>query len=147
MRSDTGFVVEIANWQRDVSVLRSIRESVFVTEQHVPVELEWDGSDQDCVHAIAYTNDRSPVGTGRLLPDGHIGRLAVLAAWRSQGAGSALLLKLVSIARERGDRAVGLNAQTHARSFYERFGFVAEGGEFDDAGIPHRHMSLIQPAD
>ena len=145
MRSDTGFVVEIADWQRDVSALRAIRESVFVAEQQVPIELEWDGLDQDCVHAIAYTKDRSPIGTGRLLPDGHIGRLAVLAAWRSRGAGGALLSKLVAIARARGDKKVGLNAQTHAISFYEHFGFVAEGDEFDDAGIPHRHMSLINP--
>lgn len=142
MGSDTDFTVEIADWDRDQATLRSIREAVFVVEQNVPVILEWDGADQDCVHVIAYTNDRSPVGTGRLLRDGHIGRLAVLAPWRGQGVGSSLLLKLVSIAKARGVNQVALNAQTHALAFYERFGFVVEGDEFNDAGIPHRHMLL-----
>lgn len=134
--------MEIANWDRDQAILRSIREAVFVVEQNVPVELEWDGVDQDCVHVIAYTQDRSPVGTGRLLRDGHIGRLAVLAPWRGQGAGSSLLLKLVAIATAGGTGPVALNSQTHALAFYERFGFVAEGEDFDDAGIPHRKMIL-----
>jgi len=142
VKSDAGFAVEIANWDRDQAILRSIREAVFVVEQNVPVELEWDGVDQDCVHVIAYTQDRSPVGTGRLLRDGHIGRLAVLAPWRGQGAGSSLLLKLVAIATARGTGPVALNSQTHALAFYERFGFVAEGEDFDDAGIPHRKMIL-----
>ena len=142
MGSDTGFSIEIADWDRDQETLRTIREAVFVVEQNVPVELEWDGVDQDCVHVIAYANDRSAVGTGRLLPDGHIGRLAVLAPWRGRGAGSSLLLKLVAIAKARGIGPIALNAQTHALAFYERFGFVAEGNDFDDAGIPHRHMLL-----
>lgn len=124
--------------------LRSIREAVFVVEQNVPADLEWDGVDRDCLHVIAYTYDRSAVGTGRLLDDGHIGRMAVLAPWRGRGAGSALLLKLIAIAKTRGIDSVALNAQTHALAFYERFGFVAEGDDFDDAGIPHRHMLLIE---
>ena len=142
MGSEPAFVVETADWERDQATLRSIRESVFVAEQNVPPELEWDGIDQNCLHVIAYTNDRSAVGTGRLLPDGHIGRLAVLAPWRGRGAGSALLLNLIAIANARGIISVALNAQTHALAFYQRFGFVAEGDDFDDAGIPHRHMLL-----
>ena len=145
MKSDAGFTVEIADWDRVQVTLRSIREAVFVIEQNVPVELEWDGVDQDCVHVIAYTQDRSPVGTGRLLRDGHIGRLAVLAPWRGRGAGSFLLQKLIAIATARGTGPVALNAQTPALAFYERFGFVAEGEEFDDAGIPHQHMVLRKP--
>ena len=160
MGSEPVFTVEIADWERDQATLRSIREAVFVIEQNVPAELEWDGVDQDCLHVIAYTNDRSAmgtddrsdmgtgdrsaVGTGRLLGDGHIGRLAVLAPWRGRGAGSALLLKLIGIANTRGIGSVALNAQTHALAFYERFGFVAEGDDFDDAGIPHRRMLLKQ---
>jgi predicted GNAT family N-acyltransferase len=145
MKSDAGFAVENADWDRDQATLRSIREAVFVIEQNVPVELEWDGIDQACVHVIAYAQDRSPVGTGRLLRDGHIGRLAVLAPWRGQGAGSSLLQKLIAIATARGTGPVALNAQTHALAFYERFGFVAEGEEFDDAGIPHQPMVLRKP--
>ncbi len=142
MGSEPAFAVEIADWERDQATLRAIREAVFVAEQNVPPELEWDGIDQDCLHVIAYTNDRTAVGTARLLRDGHIGRLAVLAPWRGRGAGSALLLKLIAIAKTRGINSVALNAQTHALAFYQRFGFVAEGSEFDDAGIPHRHMLL-----
>jgi predicted GNAT family N-acyltransferase len=142
MVSEPVFTVEIADWERDQATLRSIREAVFVVEQNVPADLEWDGVDQDCLHVIAYTNDRSAVGTGRLLGDGHIGRLAVLAPWRGRGAGSALLLKLIGIANMRGIDSIALNAQTHALAFYERFGFIAEGDDFDDAGIPHRHMVL-----
>lgn len=145
MGSDSDFTVEIANWERDHAILRSIREAVFVAEQNVPVELEWDGFDQDCVHVIAYSNDGTPVGTGRLRRDGHIGRMAVLARWRGRGAGSAMLLKLIAIAKADGIVPLALNAQTHALAFYERFGFVVEGGEFDDAGIPHRHMLLNDP--
>ncbi len=141
MESDK-FTVEIADWERDRATLRSIREAVFVKEQNVPTELEWDGIDADCVHVIAYAPDRSAVGTGRLLSDGHIGRLAVLAPWRGRGAGSSLLLKLIALAQASGMQSIALNAQTHALAFYERLGFVAEGEDFDDAGIPHRHMQL-----
>ncbi len=145
MEPDSDFTVEIANWERDHAILRSIREAVFVAEQNVPVELEWDGFDQDCVHVIAYSNDATPVGTGRLRRDGHIGRMAVLAPWRGRGAGSAMLLKLIAIAKANAIAPVALNAQTHALTFYERFGFVVVGGEFNDAGIPHRHMLLKEP--
>jgi predicted GNAT family N-acyltransferase len=142
MKSDTVFRVEVADWERDQATLRSIREAVFVVEQNVPAELEWDGVDQDCAHVIAYASDLSAVGTGRLLRDGHIGRLAVIAPWRGRGAGSSLLLKLISIAHARGIHSIALNAQTHALAFYERFGFIAEGDDFDEAGIPHRQMLL-----
>jgi predicted GNAT family N-acyltransferase len=80
------------------------------------------------------------LGTGRLLPDGHVGRMAVLPQARGTGVGSALLAALLQAARARGDREVALSAQTHAIPFYERFGFVVEGEEYDDAGIPHRRM-------
>jgi len=146
MTAHSSFDVEVADWERDQATLRSIREAVFVMEQHVPAELEWDGIDQDCVHVIAYAPDRSAVGTGRLLRDGHIGRLAVLSPWRRRGAGSALLSTLIAVARTRGIDCIVLNAQTHALAFYERFGFVAEGDDFDDAGIPHRRM-VLNPAD
>lgn len=133
--------VKIADWEADSQILRAIREAVFVVEQNVPVELEWDGLDPACIHAIAWVGGE-PVGTARLLDDGHIGRMAVLEQWRGQGIGSQLLQTLIAIARERGMRKCALNAQTHALAFYQRHGFVAEGDEFDDAGIPHRHMVL-----
>jgi predicted GNAT family N-acyltransferase len=134
------FRVRRADWGRDRTQLRQIREAVFVVEQGVPLALEWDGIDAECAHVLAEDKDDVAVGTGRLLPDGHIGRMAVLQSWRHRGVGSALLLELMSIAKERGMREVVLNAQIQASAFYERHGFVAEGESFLDAGIPHLRM-------
>ena len=134
------FRVRRADWLRDQARLRQIRESVFVHEQAVPLELEWDGIDADCIHVLAEDEQGYAFGTGRLLPDGHIGRMAVLREWRGQGAGSALLLALIAIATERGMSEVVLNAQTQACDFYARHGFIAEGEIFLDAGIPHQRM-------
>jgi predicted GNAT family N-acyltransferase len=134
------WAVRPAVWERDDEALRLIRFAVFVVEQRVPEELEWDGIDAACEHAIAEDGAGSPIGCGRLLPDGHIGRMAVLREWRGRGVGGALLERLVALARERGHAVARLNAQTHARPFYESHGFVAVGDEFDEAGIPHRAM-------
>ncbi|MGH8619772.1 MAG: GNAT family N-acetyltransferase [Burkholderiales bacterium] len=129
-------------WRTAETQLASIRRTVFVDEQRVPEALEWDGLDADCVHALATVLNGTPVGAGRLLPDGHIGRMAVLKDWRGRGVGGALLAELVAAAREAGHAQARLNAQVHALDFYARFGFVASGPVFDDAGIPHRGMTL-----
>lgn len=142
MGSDTAITVKTADWKRDETLLRTIREAVFVAEQNVPLDLEWDGLDPVCTHVIAYVDQSEAVATGRLLPDGHIGRIAVLKPWRRHGVGSCVLQALIEIARAKGITRCVLNAQTQALTFYERHGFVAEGGEFDDAGIAHRHMVL-----
>jgi predicted GNAT family N-acyltransferase len=89
---------------------------------------------------LASDGDGSPIGTGRLLPDGHIGRMAVLADWRGKGVGRALLERLLEEAAGLGMRRLALHAQTQAAGFYRRFGFVEEGPEFMEAGIPHRTM-------
>ncbi len=136
------FSVRRADWDRDREQIWQIRETVFVREQKVPLELEWDRLDESCLHLLAEDKTGAPIGTGRLLRDGHIGRMAVLAAWRQRGVGGALLRELVSIAREQGFGEVVLNAQIYAMGFYERHGFVAEGPEFLDAGIAHRKMRL-----
>ena len=101
--------------------------------------MEWDGFDAQSRHVVA-TADGVPIGTGRLLPDGQIGRMAVLREWRGQGAGSALLTGLMEIARALGMGRVLLNAQVQALPFYLGHGFQVEGEEFNDAGIPHRRM-------
>ena len=137
------FAVKPANWSTDAATLCAIRLRVFVEEQNVPLELEWDGEDERCEHALAYSPEHAPIGTGRLLPDGRIGRLAVLPEWRRQGAGSALLLYFLELARKRGFASVTLHAQTRATAFYARHGFQAHGEEFMDAGIPHVAMSLV----
>ena len=129
-----------ADWHVDREILRSLREEVFIREQSVPAELEWDEYDPLSRHVVAMADD-VPIGAGRLLPDGHIGRLAVLRPWRGMGAGSALLTGLMDVARALGMRRVLLNAQTQALPFYLRHGFRPEGEEFLDAGIPHRRMS------
>lgn len=119
-----------------------IRYAVFVDEQKVPTEIELDDWDALSLHALALDAQGRVLGTGRLLPDGHIGRMAVLRSARGQGVGTALLRALLQAARARGDREVVLSAQTHAMPFYEKAGFIAEGDEYDDAGIPHRQMRL-----
>ena len=131
--------IRAADWNVDRAALRAVREQVFVREQAVPLELEWDEFDPLCQHVVAEDAGKA-IGTGRLLPDGHIGRMAVLASWRGQGVGRALLEALLRLAHDRGIRRVKLNAQSRAVGFYQRHGFVAEGQEFIEAGIAHRAM-------
>jgi predicted GNAT family N-acyltransferase len=136
------YVVRITDWMADAPALQHVRRTVFIDEQRVPENLEWDDLDPQCIHALAQDAAGAPIGCARLLPDGHIGRVAVLAQWRGRGAGDALLDALIAQARSRGDRRVVLNAQVHAMPFYARHGFVAEGAPFEEAGIPHQAMSL-----
>ncbi len=140
-----GFRVRVVDWASDEATLKSIRHDVFCVEQGVPESLEWDGIDAQCVHAIAEDENGSAIGCGRLLPDGHIGRMAVRASWRGRGVGSALLERLVALATERGDAKAMLNAQTHAMPFYTRYGFAPVGAPFDEAGIPHQAMEATLP--
>ncbi len=140
MQSASGRRVVTGAWEDLGAEAGRIRLEVFVQEQQVPLEEELDARDAQCLHAVAYDADGQAMGTGRLLPDGHIGRMAVRKAWRGQGVGSLLLNALMDAARRRGDAEVVLDAQLHARPFYARHGFVEEGGTFMDAGIPHRVM-------
>jgi len=135
-----GFAVRVADWARDEAKLRAVRIAVFVIEQNIPEELEWDSHDAVSVHALAEDAAGTPIGCGRLLPDGHVGRLAVLSDFRGRGVGAALLDALVALAIARGDARVLLNAQTQAVPFYAKFGFVPVGAQFLEAGIPHQAM-------
>lgn len=139
--SEIDVEVRDAVWPGDAGTLAAIRRAVFVEEQGVPEEIEWDGRDADCAHVLALVN-REPVGTGRLMPTGKVGRLAVLASSRRHGIGSRMLRHLVDLARRRGLREVYLHAQAYAIPFYVAHGFVAEGAEFKEAGIAHRRMRL-----
>ncbi len=134
------FSIRLCNWDEAEAEARRIRELVFVHEQGVPLELELDDEDPRCDHALAFAADDVAVGTGRLLPDGHIGRMAVLKEWRAKGVGALLLQALMAQARERHHARVRLNAQTYAAGFYRRYGFEVSGPEFMDAGIPHVPM-------
>lgn len=130
----------IGDWERQKADARAVRYDVFVLEQNVPVELEWDDMDVACVHAVVYDDAGQAVATGRLLPDCHIGRMAVRKNVRGQGIGGLVLTALMDEAQKRGDRCVQLNAQTHAEAFYRRFGFARVGEEFMEAGIAHIGM-------
>lgn len=134
------FTVRLTTWNADAARLAAVRRAVFVEEQRVPESLEWDGRDEACVHAIAEDSRGHAIGTARLLPEGSIGRMAVLPAWRGKGVGGALLAAMLAAARARGDRKVTLHAQTHACRFYAAHGFAREGAEFLEAGIPHVAM-------
>ncbi|MEU5663516.1 GNAT family N-acetyltransferase [Streptomyces longwoodensis] len=137
----------------------AVRKEVFVAEQGVPEEIEYDAYDAVAVHVLAVREDGLPLGTGRLLHGeaalgrtggdpsvGSLGRLAVSRAARGLGVGAALVRAVEDAARARGLAAVDLHAQTQALSFYERLGYVAYGPEFPDAGIPHRAMRRVLPA-
>ncbi|MFN2409927.1 MAG: GNAT family N-acetyltransferase [Halomonas sp.] len=133
--------IQEGDWQTLGDIASHIRRVVFIDEQQVPKEEEWDGQDPACHHFLAYL-DGNPVGTARLLPDGHIGRVAVLAKARGAGIGGQLMAAAIATAQRVGHPEVALSSQLHALAFYERLGFVAHGEVFMDAGIPHREMTL-----
>jgi predicted GNAT family N-acyltransferase len=137
------FAVRRVDWGESEALIRSVRTAVFIHEQNVPVELEWDGLDVQSLHVVAELMTGQSIGSGRLLPDGHIGhigRMAVLRDYRGRGVGRGLLLELLALARELGFKSIELNAQSHAVGFYERLGFAIVSAEFMEAGIPHRTM-------
>lgn len=119
---------------------QALRIEVFVVEQGVPVELEWDEADEISIHAVAYDDEGQPVATGRLLPDGHVGRMAVRKSARGQGIGSRVLQSLLAEAERLGYQELVLHAQVHALGFYQQHGFVACSEEFMEAGMLHRRM-------
>jgi predicted GNAT family N-acyltransferase len=132
--------VELVDWTESESIIRAVRDVVFIAEQAVPEELEWDGADPVCSHVMAWNEVGGAVGTARMQTDGTIGRMAVLKEWRRCGVGAALLRVLLDLAARQGLSQVRLAAQIHAIGFYERSGFHAIGDPFLDAGIPHRLM-------
>jgi len=136
------FRIRTVTWEQAETDIRAVRETVFIQEQRVPEDLEWDGLDPECEHVLAYDDRGNVIGTARLTEDGRIGRMAVLEPWRGRGVGDLLLQAVLDLARRQGFPRVTLAAQTYAIGFYERHGFTAVGGVFPDAGIPHREMIL-----
>lgn len=136
------FTVSLVGWHDGEPLLRSIREAVFIREQGVPEQLEWDGLDEACRHALALSLQGDAIGCGRMLPDGHIGRIAVLPEWREQRVGTAIMEALLDYARAHDYQRVDVDAQTQAVPFYRGFGFVESGEVFMDAGMPHIKMLL-----
>lgn len=128
-------------WPSTQEALLAVRCAVFVDEQGVPESLEVDEHDPKADHLCVYQAG-IPVATGRLLNDGHVGRLAVLKSHRGQGIGTQIMAELINRARAKQLLQVTLNAQCTAEGFYQRLGFTVHGDVFDDAGIPHREMVL-----
>jgi predicted GNAT family N-acyltransferase len=135
----TRLLVRLGDWHVLEPMLRHVRTAVFIVEQGVPEALEWDEHDAASLHSVALI-DGEVAGCARLLPDGHIGRMAVLPGFRDQGVGSELLARMIDAARARNLTLLQLHAQSHAAGFYLKAGFVPEGPEFDEAGIPHIRM-------
>ncbi|MGE0622555.1 MAG: GNAT family N-acetyltransferase [Pseudomonadales bacterium] len=137
-------VLEV-DWPGHEDTLRAIRTEVFVEEQGVPRELEWDGEDDLCHHFLAITEAGQRVGCGRLMPSGQIGRMAVLKRERGKGIGAQILEAAVEAGKALGFRRLFLHAQKEAVPFYRKAGFLPEGGEFMEAGIPHQGMAMELP--
>lgn len=136
--------VKTGSWAEMGELARQLRTEVFIGEQRIPKEMEWDDEDAACVHAVGCNRLGQPVATGRLLPSeqgvAKIGRMAVDRVLRGKGLGRDVLLALMDVARQRGDRQVALHAQRSAEGFYQRLGFVAQGEPFVEAGIDHIEM-------
>ena len=128
------------SWEQAQPTAGPLRFAIFVGEQNVPAGIELDDMDASCMHAVAFDVDGKPIGTGRLLPDGHIGRMAVVQEWRRRGIGAEILTALIGEARKRGHAEAIVSAQLQAAEFYREHGFVAEGKVYPEAGILHQKM-------
>jgi predicted GNAT family N-acyltransferase len=136
--------IEIVKWIDDHTQLKNIREKVFIQEQKVTPELEWDGMDENAMHFLVF-NDKAAIGCARAIvikDHMQLGRMAVLKEYRGQGIGSALLEKAMTIAKLNQLSAIYISAQCHAIDFYKKFGFEVKSDIYLDAEIPHRDMTL-----
>ena len=138
--------LRVGSWAELGDAAASVRTEVFVHEQGIAAELEWDDQDAVSVHVVLFSPQDTPVATARLLPSqagvSLVGRVAVLASCRGQYAGVAVMKALMQEAHRRGDRALQLHSQQSAQGFYERLGFVVQGEPFDEVGIPHVTMGI-----
>lgn len=129
------------NWHEAENLLREVRTQVFIQEQHVPIDLEWDGMDESASHLLAMFENQ-PIACARIVDYKIIGRMAVLKNWRGMGLGTALLLEAIQICKQQGAIIITLSAQTHAIGFYRQAGFKVVSGEYLDANMPHVDMQL-----
>lgn len=136
------FTVSLVCWHDGEPLLKSIRDAVFIRERGVPAELEWDGKDEGSRHALALSLQGDAIGCGRMLPDGHIGHIAVLPQWRKQKVGTALVEALLDYARAHDYQQISVDAQPHYVPFYRNNGFVEQGDPFVDAGVQRIKMAL-----
>lgn len=132
-------VIRLADWKKDKAALRKIRSQVFIKEQKVPEDMEWDALDESACHFLALENDQA-IACARLKSDGQIGRMAVLVDYRNKGTGTKLLQFVLQEAAAQNLDTVYLHAQVSALTFYEKHGFTAKGNIFYEANIPHQEM-------
>lgn len=136
------FTVSLVNWHDGEPLLKAIRTAVFIKEQGVPEEMEWDEHDETCRHALALSLNGDAIGCGRMFSNGHIGRISVLPEWRGKMVGTAIMEAFLGYAEAHDYPQVDVDAQVQAKPFYHRFDFVERGEVFMDAGIPHIKMLL-----
>ena len=136
------FTVSLIGWHDGKPLLKSIRETVFIRELDVPDALEWDGLDESCRHALALSLQGDAIGCGRMLPDGHIGHIAVLPQWRKQKAGTAIMEALLDYARAHDYPQASVDVPSHYAPFYRSIGFAEQGEAFMNAGMQHIRMML-----
>jgi predicted GNAT family N-acyltransferase len=129
--------IRLAAWQTDSAAIRGMRNAVFSDEQGISANLDFDGRDHECVHVLARLTGGETIGTARMLPDGHVGRIAVQKQWRGKGVGTRLVEYLSDIARDRGFGQIYLHSQIQAAPFYTRLEFETRGDSFMEAGIEH----------
>lgn len=133
--------IDCSSWLCNGEWAKPVRRSVFIDEQGIDESEEWDEHDAHCLHVVAWWKEEV-VGTARLLPEGKIGRMAVLPRYRSKGIGSAMLHALLAIASEKKMPVVRLSAQQQAVEFYRGHGFVPDGPPHEEVGIAHQWMVL-----
>ncbi|QNX88175.1 GNAT family N-acetyltransferase [Acinetobacter seifertii] len=129
------------DWEQLEKDAKYIREQVFIQEQGIAPEDEWDDFDATAVHFMVYDKEQ-PIATARLLPQHSVGRVAVLIPYRKQGIGKILMQHIIDYARNQKLPYLKLSAQTYVTAFYEALGFNVQGEVYQDCGIPHINMIL-----
>ena len=134
--------VQSGHWDKLEQEAKFIRKQVFIIEQNIPEEEEWDDQDMISDHFVVYDQDQ-PIATARLLQNNSVGRVAVLNAYRGQGIGRMIILEIIRQAHQQDRTFLQLSSQVHAISFYEKLGFSIQGDAYDECGIPHIKMQLV----
>ncbi|MGL5144365.1 MAG: GNAT family N-acetyltransferase [Acinetobacter junii] len=134
--------VQSGHWDKLEQDAKFIRKQVFIIEQNIPEEEEWDDQDMISDHFVVYDQDQ-PIATARLLQNNSVGRVAVLKAYRGQGVGRMIMLEIIRQAHQQDRTFLQLSSQVHAISFYEKLGFSIQGDAYDECGIPHIKMQLV----
>lgn len=134
--------VQRGHWDKLEQDAKFIRKQVFIIEQNIPEEEEWDDQDMISDHFVVYDQDQ-PIATARLLQNNSVGRVAVLKAYRGQGIGRMIMLEIIRQAHQQDRTFLQLSSQVHAISFYEKLGFSIQGDAYDECGIPHIKMQLV----